>query len=38
MLRKQNFGTCNLGIEHVVAFESFYLGGFFFNLCKIGVR
>ena len=36
--RMQDFGTCNLGIGGVIAFESFNFCGFFFNFCKIGAR
>ena len=36
--RKQDFGSCDLGIENAVTFKSFYLGGFFYNLKKIRVR
>ena len=34
----QDFGTGDLGIEHAIAFESFYFGEFFFNFCKKGER
>ena len=37
MLRKQDFGTCNVDIEHIVAFEGFYLEGFFLSFCNRGV-